>query len=120
MQRYILYRAVQGLFIVGVVSLVIFFFGYFTGDPAELLLPIEATEEDTELFREKWGLDRPLYEQYVVFITSAVRGDLGVSYLGARGVGELIGQRLPNSLKLCGVAMVMALLAGFTLGIFWA
>ena len=37
--------------------------------------------------------------------------------MGARGVGELIGQRLPNSLKLCGVAMVMALLAGFTLGI---
>jgi len=117
MQRYIVYRIGQGLLVIWLVSLVIFFLGHVTGDPSELLLPIEASEQDRELFRAKWGLDRPLYVQYVVFMASAATGDLGVSYVGARAVGELIAQRLPNSLKLCGFAMLLALLGGIPLGI---
>ena len=117
MQRYILHRALQGLLVLWLVSLLVFFLGHITGDPAQLLLPITASSEDAKFFREKWGLDRPLYEQYLVFISSAVRGNLGVSYAGAREVGELIAQCLPNSIKLCGIAMIVALLAGFPLGI---
>lgn len=117
MQRYILRRLGQGLLVIWAVSVIIFLVSHATGDPAELLLPIQATEQDQVLLRQKWGLDKPLHIQYVVFMGSALHGDLGVSYIGAREVSELIAQRLPNSLKLCGMALLMAILAGVPLGV---
>ena len=117
MWRYILHRLGQGLLVICLLSVVVFFLAYLTGDPADLLLPMEATQEDKALFRQKWGLDQPLYVQYGMFAANALRGDFGVSYRGGRQVGPLLAQRLANSLGLVSVSTLLALVVGIPLGV---
>lgn len=117
MQRYILIRLFQTLVTLFVVSVIVFFLARLTGDPLHLLLAPDATREDYERARVSYGLDKPLPTQYWVFISKAVRGDLGESLRRRMPVSELIASRLPNSLALATAAMAIALLIAIPLGV---
>jgi peptide/nickel transport system permease protein len=88
-----------------------------TGDPTMLMLPDDATREDMERLRHALGLDKPLPVQYWVFLSNAVQGDFGRSIKGQMPVIDMIKERLPNSIKLAAVALCIAVLLAFPLGV---
>jgi ABC-type dipeptide/oligopeptide/nickel transport system permease component len=89
------------------------------GDPAEMLLSDEATPQDLAQARARWGLDQPLWLQYVKFAGAALHGDLGDSFKYQEPVAGLIATRLPATLELALCAILIAVLAGVPLGM-WA
>jgi peptide/nickel transport system permease protein len=117
MKRYILRRLGYSLLSLVLLSVTIFLFVRVTGDPAVLLVEPGAAKADLDAIRQQLGLDRPLWEQYVSFATSLVRGDFGQSFYYRMPVFELYLTRLPNSLLLATAAMVFSLVVGIPSGI---
>ena len=117
MQRYILRRFFQSLLALLAISMLIFIMSRMTGDPVMLLLPDDASREDIAQLRHALGLDQSLPVQYWVFISKAVQGDFGRSIKGQMPVSEMIKDRLPHSLKLGTVALCIAVLLAFPLGV---
>jgi peptide/nickel transport system permease protein len=117
MHKYIVRRFFQSLLALLVLSMVIFLMSRLTGDPTLLMLPDDATHEDIVQLRHALGLDRPLPVQYWVFIRKAVQGDFGRSIKGQMPVIDMIKERLPNSIKLAAVALGIAVLMAFPLGV---
>jgi peptide/nickel transport system permease protein len=116
--RYILLNSVRGLLTILLVSVVVFFLARLTGDPMDVLAPVNMSFEDKEALRQQWGLDKPLPEQYAIFIANAVRGDFGPSFLyRTESAGDVILDRLPASLKLGIVATILTIVVGVPLGI---
>jgi peptide/nickel transport system permease protein len=96
-----------------------FIVGHMTGDPVQLIARENATHAQKEALRHDLGLDRPVLEQYVLYVGRALQGDFGMSYRQRVSVGRLIVQRLPNTLELAGISFVLAMLLSFPLGT-WA
>ena len=88
-----------------------------SGDPVQSLLPPDATIEEIEQFREAWGLDRPLTEQYAKYVVNMATGDFGKSYRDGRQVTTIISERVPWTLFLGLTAYAVAVLLGVPLGI---
>jgi ABC-type dipeptide/oligopeptide/nickel transport system permease component len=99
------------------VSFLTFIVGHASGDPVRLIARGDATEQQKAELRHSLGLDRPVLEQYRIYLSNAVRGNLGVSYRQHVNVSQLIALRLPSSLELAGAAFVLALGVAFALGI---
>lgn len=118
MARYILINSGRGLLTIWLVTLIVFSLARLTGDPMDVLAPIGMTQEDQQALRAQWGLDKSIPEQYVVFVVNAVQGDLGPSFLyPTETAGSVILDRLPASLKLGLVAVILTIVIGVPLGI---
>ena len=117
MTHYIARRLAYSLLSLFLLSLTIFLFVRVTGDPAVLFVEPGASQADLDAVREQFGLDQPLWVQYVSFIASLARGDLGQSFYYRTPVFELYLSRLPNSLLLALAAMAFSLLIGIPSGI---
>jgi peptide/nickel transport system permease protein len=117
MKRFIVRRLGYSLLSLLVLSLTIFFFVRVTGDPAALLVEPGASEEDIAAIHQQFGLDKPLWVQYGLFMTKLFRGDFGQSFYYQTPVFDLYLDRLPNSLILALVAMSFSLLVGIPSGI---
>ncbi len=87
------------------------------GDPTYVLAGEVADEAFIKAVREKFGLDRPLYEQLAIYLLNVVRGDLGYSYLRSEPVVSLVLSRVPATVILVVTAMLMASILGILLGI---
>jgi len=117
MIRFVLFRLLQSLIALAILSVVVFVLARATGDPLHMIMPMSATEEDYANARRYLGLDRPYLEQYLTFVGRAVTGDFGTSIRARRPVNEILRERLPNSLKLALFAMTISLAMAFPLGI---
>ena len=117
MQRYICFRLIQSVIALLVLSMIIFYLIRLGGDPALLLLPETATESDYKFMKAKLGLDKPIYEQYVIFMKDVVKGDLGKSIRTRRPVIESIKETFPKSIKLVMTSFIIAMLLGIPLGV---
>lgn len=117
MQRYILRRLLQGVVLLFVLALVVFALARVTGNPADLLLPEDATADDRAHLLRALGLDRPVHQQLVNFLSGAVRGDLGVSIRYRKPAVEVFFERLPNTLMLVPLALVVAIVVSIPLGL---
>src|SRR5437773_3294378 len=106
MVRFVAVRLVQSLVALALLSIVVFILARATGDPLHMILPMSATEEDYANARAYLGLDKPYVQQYVSFVGKALTGDFGNSIRARKPVVELLKERLQNSLKLAGFAMV--------------
>lgn len=120
MQRYIIRRLLQGLLVLFIASIIIFVsVRILPGDP--ILTRAGATnvwsEEMAREMRHKFGLDKPLYAQYMDWIGGALRGDFGYSFFNQFSVTELIQRKLPATLELTIAAVVAAVLVALPLGI---
>jgi peptide/nickel transport system permease protein len=100
------------------VSLLVFLLLRITGDPIEILAPPEALFEDKERLKILYGLDKPLWQQYVRFVTGAVRGDFGASLRwGDQNAFEVVMRRVPATLQLSGTAFLFSVVVGASLGV---
>lgn len=117
MQAYILSRIVQGVIVLIGASLLIFVLVRLTGNPVQLLLPAEASQEDIARVTRELGLDKPIYEQYATFVSNTLHGDFGTSIRYRRPVGELLSYRFMNSLQLGGLSFLLAVMIGLPLGV---
>lgn len=95
----------------------VFFFTHMLGDPARLMLRPEATPEQVEAVRERLGLNDPLPEQFFRFMGGAIRGDFGDSIWQRAPALPIMLERLPNTLYLAGVTILVALPLAVLLGI---
>ena len=117
MQRFILRRLAQSVVLLFVLALIIFALARVSGNPADLLLREDATQEDRAHFLHALGLDRPVHEQLYLFLTGLLRGDLGESIRYRKPAVEVFFERLPNTLQLLPLAMVGALVIAIPLGV---
>src|SRR5690606_9852189 len=100
-----------------VMSALVFVGIYLVGDPVSMLASPEATDAQREAIRVSLGLDKPLWMQYFVFLGQAVQGDFGNSFLTGEPAMRLIVERMPATMELATVAMLMSVLIGVPLGI---
>lgn len=118
MFKYFLKRLAQMLVTLFIVSILVFVLANFIGDPVNMLVSPKAPPEVREQVREELGLNRPILEQYVSFVTNAVKGDFGKSYIYKVDVLSLIAQRVPATLELVFVSVVLALVISIPLGVY--
>jgi peptide/nickel transport system permease protein len=100
------------------VSIIVFFMvRAIPGDPAQIMLGQQASQEQVHQLREKMGLDKPIFVQYGLFLKDAVRGDLGDSTVTGRPVTTELLVRFPATLELTAFAMLIAILVGVPVGV---
>ncbi len=116
--RFIVQRLAFSLLVVlGVTVVVFMIIQLVPGDPARVSLGQQATEENLRARRERLGLDRPVVEQYWTWVTHAAQGDLGKSLITNQPIGPQIVDRLPTTLQLAGLALLIGMIIAFPLGI---
>ena len=109
----------QSVVVLFVMSLLVFVGVYAIGNPIDILINPQADQIDRERAIAALGLDKPLWEQYAVFLKGAVTGDLGRSFVHATPALGLILQRMPATMELAIAAMLIAVVLGIPLGL-WA
>lgn len=118
MVGYVLKRIFSLIPVLFVVSIAIFLIVHITpGEPAAVILGLEATEEQVEELREEMGLNLPIHEQYVNWVTDVIRGDFGDSYFMKEPVTEAILTHLEPTLSLAILAEIVALVLAIPIGI---
>ncbi|MFP6706906.1 MAG: ABC transporter permease [Alphaproteobacteria bacterium] len=117
MHRYIVKRLFHGLVLLIMVTTIVFVVGRLTGNPVDLILPEEASEQERQDMIETLGLDGPMHEQFFVFVANAVQGDLGWSIRYRQPATDVFFSRLPNTLMLLPAAMILAVVMAIPLGI---
>lgn len=118
MARYVLRRLVLAIPLLIGISLVVFLMVHLApGDAAEFALGQRANEEDLQRLRHYLGLDLPWYQQYARLVGDWLRLDLGTSIIQKRPVIDLITQRLPRTLELVGLSILLSLLIAIPIGV---
>ncbi|NMB93318.1 MAG: ABC transporter permease [Flexilinea flocculi] len=118
MYRYILKRLLMLIpVLLGVAFLIFAIMDVAAGDPVYSVAGADATPEQIEVLREKMGLNGSLIERYIRYIGNLLRGDLGTSYISKLDVMKVYLQRLPNTLKLATLTMIVAVGMAIPLGI---
>ena len=117
MLSYVGRRVLQGVFVLFGVTVLVFVLLHLTGDPAQLLLPDQATPAQIASVNHNLGLDQPLPVQFVKFLENAVHGDFGESIYYDQPAMSLVLQHLPNTALLAFVAMVIAAAIALPAGI---
>ncbi|HEY3011797.1 MAG TPA: ABC transporter permease [Gemmatimonadales bacterium] len=117
MLRALLRRTLAGLAVVaGVVTLMFFLIRLAPGDPALLLVGPTASQEQLAAQRKALGLDRPLPQQYAVWLNRFVRGDWGTSIATGRPVSSMVSDAWPATVRLVGLSLVLSYLLGILVG----
>jgi peptide/nickel transport system permease protein len=98
-------------------SLIIFVISRLSGDPVALMLPMDAPQSAVTALRQELGLDRPMWEQYLLFLWKAVQGDFGMSYRWQMPALTLVFERLPATIALASAAFAFSLLLAIPLGV---
>ena len=116
---FIIRRSMQSVVVLFVMSLLVFVGVYAIGNPIDILINPQADQIDRENAIAALGLDKPLWEQYLVFLKGALTGDLGKSFVHATSALGLILERMPATMELALSAMLIAVVLGIPLGL-WA
>ncbi|MFZ4756745.1 MAG: ABC transporter permease [Burkholderiaceae bacterium] len=115
---FVLRRLAQTLLVLGVTSLLVFVGIFLVGDPIEMLVSPQADQAEMARARTALGLDKPMWVQYGLFLRNAVTGDLGLSFVYGRPAIDVILERMPATLELAVVAMVISIVIGVPLGLY--
>ncbi|MGU3575440.1 ABC transporter permease [Brucellaceae bacterium C25G] len=119
MSRYVIQRTVQAVFALWAAFTVTFFILYaLPSDPVSIMLrasdeDISVSQEKVDQLNQEFGFDKPILIQYVTRMGAALTGDLGTSVQTRQPVTQMIGEALPETLKLTGLAMLFSIVAGF-------
>jgi len=120
MLSFIFRRLLQSVFVMLAVSLIAFSLFRFVGDPVAQMVGQETSIEDQEKLRDRLGLNDPLTTQYVRFVSNLAKGEFGYSYRTRQLVSEMILKRMPATLELGAVSLIISLLVGIPAGIYTA
>jgi len=114
---YLIRRLLQSVVVLAVMSLLVFVGVFMIGDPIEILINPLADEIEKDRARAALGLDLPLWEQYLVFVLNAAKGDLGRSFAYNVPAIDLILERMPATLELAVIATLIGGVLGVPLGL---
>jgi peptide/nickel transport system permease protein len=118
MLRYILRRILGSLLLLwGVVTLTFVLVHVAPGDPTDILVDPSFAPEDVELIRHRYGLDEPVWGQYLHWMEGLAHGDLGISLRHKRPVADILAEAVPNTLRLSVLSLLLWLMVGCTLGV---
>lgn len=117
MRRFIAKRLLLAIVTLFGVTLIVFVAARLTGDPALLIAPSDASEEQIQAIRVQLGLDKPIPVQYAIFVLDAFRGEFGESLRYGQPAMSLALKRFPATLELAAWAFALGLLFGVPLGI---
>lgn len=120
MAYFILKRLLQSVFVMLAVAFLAFSLFRFVGDPVSQMTGVETSVEDQERLRDELGLNDPFYLQFYRFSRDLVTGDFGFSYRTRQPVAEMIADRLPATLELGTVALLISLIVGIPAGVYTA
>lgn len=118
MLGFIIQRLLQAALVMLAMSALVFVGVYAIGNPIDVIISPDATQDIRAQAIARYGLDKPLWEQYFIFIGNLLRGDMGRSFVFGMPVVQLIMSRLPATLELTLVAVIGATLIGVPLGIY--
>lgn len=118
MLAFILRRLAQSSFVIGAMLVIVFFGVNVVGDPIWMLVSPDMNQEQIVETARQLGLDRPIWEQFAIFLKNALQGDLGRSFVHGESAITLILSRMPATLELAFVALVMAIVIGLPLGLY--
>jgi peptide/nickel transport system permease protein len=110
-------RLRDGLMVLLLVTLVIFVLGHVVGDPALVMAPVDAKDEEIARLRQQLGLDRPFREQFISYFGSLIRGDFGQSLWQNRPALTVVLEALPATIVLTLTGILLAGLGGALLGV---
>lgn len=118
MASFIIRRLAQALVVLLVMSVLVFAGVYVIGNPVDVLISPDATQAIRQQVIEQYGLDLPVWQQYLQFLQRLLTGDLGRSFVFNMPVGTLIAQKLPATLELTLIAVFFASGIGIPLGVY--
>lgn len=118
MLGFVIQRLLQACAVMLVMSALVFIGVYAIGNPIDVLISPDANQQIRAEVIARYGLDRPLWEQYGVFLWRLLHGDLGRSFVFGMPVLQLIMSRLPATLELTLAAVFAATLIGIPLGMY--
>ncbi len=120
MIRYILTRLFRAMITIALVVTFAFVVLRLSGDPAVIILGPEAPPDAIAAFRKAWGLDQPVWVQYLDYFAAIFRGDLGISMRDGRPAIDLVMERIPATLALTLPALMLKLALGVPAGVYAA
>lgn len=118
MLAFIIRRLGQALMVILAMVVIIFFGTHVIGDPVWMMVPGDATTEQVEEVRRSFGLDKPVYMQFLAFLGDVARGDFGRSYVHGAPAFRLILERMPATLELALAALALAIVIGIPVGLY--
>ncbi|KQV19951.1 ABC transporter permease [Rhizobium sp. Root1203] len=120
MIRFILVRLFRSLITILAVVTFAFVVLRMSGDPAQVMLGPDVPQDSVDAFRKTWGLDQPLWIQYVAYLKSIFTGDFGVSMRDKASALHLVMERVPATLQLTVPALLLKLIIGIPAGVYAA
>jgi ABC-type dipeptide/oligopeptide/nickel transport system permease component len=120
MSRFIIRRLIHAVVVLLVLSFLTFGLLHLGGDPVNLMAPDYFSEEDIAELRRKMGLDQPFYVQYLNYMRNLASGDLGMSFMQHRPALPIVLERLPATLLLAALALLLTVIVAIPLGILGA
>lgn len=116
--RFLGLRIASSLFALLIITIIVFLLSHLSGNPVDALLPDDATQEQVDTFIRDWGLDEPLWQQYLTFMKNALQGDFGTSlkWPGQDAMGFVL-DRMPATLQLGGLAILISVVIALPLGV---
>ena len=115
---YLIRRIGQSLVAVAVMATLVFLGVYAIGNPVDILVSPDATQAEIQATIVRLGLDKPLWEQFLVFINNALHGDLGTSFVYGRPAVDIILERMPATFELTFFALLLSVGIGVPLGVY--
>ena len=120
MIRYVIGRLLQAALSLFLISVFVFVLARATGDPAQVLLPMDASAEQYEVLRRNLHLDEPYLKQYYLWISDMLTGDFGTSSTRRVPVNQMLRESVPPSLQLAGAGFAFTIFIGVPLGVYAA
>jgi len=117
MISYIIRRLIYAIFVVFGVATVVFFLVRLTGDPATLMLAPNASSEQVEQLQATLGLDKPILQQYLIYLKQLIQLDFGESFKYGISAFKLVIERLPATIELALASLIISLIISFPIGI---
>jgi ABC-type dipeptide/oligopeptide/nickel transport system permease component len=117
MARFILLRILQGILALIGITVIVFFLLRMSGDPMMLLASPNFSAEQVKHIKEQFGLDKSYGEQFLDYMKNVSRGDLGESLTRHKKVITMVGEALPNTLKLMVPSFTLSMILAFILGV---
>ncbi|GGC94051.1 ABC transporter permease [Undibacterium terreum] len=114
---FIIRRLMQSVVVLLIMSLLVFAGVYAIGNPIDVLISPDADQIERARTIAAFGLDKPLYEQYFIFLKSALSGDLGRSFAFSTPALQLIFERMPATMELAVFAILISIVLGIPLGL---
>lgn len=113
---YLLRRLGQSLFVVAAMAVLVFVGVYAIGNPIDIMISPDSDQAEMEAAIARLGLDKPMWEQFFIFVKNALQGDLGRSFVYSTDALSLILSKLPATLELAFLALLFAVFLGVPLG----